>query len=107
MTTEHVTVEREESERELRRVVDRLNSMPLNRAEDASTVVMECAAELVRIARLWGVPIPADAVPPALGPQGFGSMIAVLGGDCLDAAGTGTDLEPMHAALVTLRRALP
>jgi len=107
MTPEHVTVEREECERELRRVVDRLNSMPLNRAADASTAVVECSAELVRIARQWGVPVPADAVPPAVGPQGFGSMIAVLGGDCLDAADAGTDFEPMHTALVTLRRALP
>jgi len=53
------------------------------------------------------VPIPAAAVLPTLEPQGFGSMIAVLGADCLDAAGADTDWEPMLATLVTLRRALP
>lgn len=107
MTSEQATVEREECERELRRVVDRLNSMPLARAGQASGEVRQCAEELVRLARLWGVPVPADAVLPTLEPQGFGSMIAVLGADCLDAVGPGTDLGPMHAALVTLRRALP
>lgn len=98
---------RDECDRELRRVVDRLNSMPLTRAASAASDVRECAAELVRLGRLWGVPIPADAVLPALEPQGFGSMIAVLGGDCLGAAGADTDLSPLLTALASLRRALP
>ncbi len=102
-----MTASRDDVERELRRVVDRLNSMPLNRAAEASTAVQECGADLVRLGRSWDVPIPAAAVLPTLEPQGFGSMIAVLGADCLDAAGADTDWEPMLATLVTLRRALP
>lgn len=102
-----MTTQREDVERELVRVVDRLTSMPLNRAASASAQVLECAGDLVRLGRLWGVPIPADAALPTLEPQGHGAMVAVLGADCLSAAGPDTDLGPMLDALVTLRRALP
>lgn len=107
MTSEDDTAGREECERELRRIVDRLNSMPLTRAATAATEVHQSAAELVRLGRLWGVPMPAEATLPTLEPQGFGSMLAVLGRDCLDAAGADTDLAPLLATLVSLRRALP
>ena len=107
MSADGGLVEREECERELRRVVDRLNSMPLTRAASASADVRRCAVTLVELGRTWGVPVPADAILPDLEPQGLGSMIAVLARDCLDAAGRDTDLQPMLTALVALRRALP
>ena len=95
------------TERELTRVVDRLNSMALNRAEGTASDVVACAEKLVTAGRALGVPIPADAVLPALAPQGFGSMIAVLAGDCMVAAGSDDDLRPVLDALTALRRALP
>lgn len=99
--------EAHETERELQRVVDRLNSMPLTKAAVAGPAVEECAVALVAAGRSLGVPIPADAELPSLAPQGFGSLIAVLGRDCLEAAGEQGDLTTVHAALVSLRHALP
>lgn len=102
-----MAVERAEVERELQRVVDRLNSMPLTKVMLASDDVHACAETLLREGRGLGVPIPVDAKLPDLQPQGFGAMVAVLGGDCLRAADEGTDLAPALEALVTLRRSLP
>lgn len=96
-----------DTERELRRVVDRLTTMPLARAETASPDVHRCAEVLVEQGRALGVPIPADAQLPNLGPQGLGPLIAVLGQDCLDAARAPSDLKQVLDALVRLRRALP
>lgn len=98
---------RHETERELSRVVDRLNSMALAKAEAARADVQTCAEELIAEGRILGVPIPGDAVAPAPAPQGFGAVIAVLGRDCLAAASDDVELTPVHTALVALRRALP
>jgi len=98
---------RHETERELNRVVDRLNSMALPKADSAREDVQECAEALVAEGRRLGVPIPPDAVLPDLAAQGFGAMIAVLGRDCLAAAREDATLAPVHSALVALRRALP
>lgn len=98
---------RADTERELQRVVDRLTTMPLARAESASVDVHRCAEVLVAQGRALEVPIPADASLPFLGPQGLGPLIAVLGRDCLDAARAPSDLEQVLDALVRLRRALP
>lgn len=98
---------RVDTDRELRRVVDRLASMPLVRAEGAAPDVRDCAEALVVQGRLLGVPIPPDAALPDLQPQGFAALIAILGRDCLAAAGRDGDLTAVLAALVTLRRALP
>ena len=102
-----MAVERDEVERELQRVVDRLNSMPLTKVTLAADNVQACAETLVREGRELGVPIPAEAHLPALQPQGFGSMIAVLGDDCLRAADSDGDLTGVLEALVALRRSLP
>lgn len=97
----------DEVERELRRVVDRLMTLSLARAETARPAVMACASTLVERARSLGVPVPVGAELPDLGPQGLGPMIAVLGQDVLDAARAPSDLTEVLDALVTLRRALP
>ena len=102
-----MAVERDEVERELQRVVDRLNSMPLTKVTLAAADVQACAETLVREGRQLGVPIPSDVDLPALQPQGFGSMIAVLGDDCLRAAAGDADLSGVLKTLVTLRRSLP
>lgn len=102
-----MAADRTDVERELLRVVDRLNSMPLAKVTLAGADVQACAMALVREGRELGVPIPADAELPSLQPQGFGSMIAVLGDDCLRAGGDTADLTAVLEALVALRRALP
>ena len=98
-----------EIERELRRVVDRLTSMPLDRAATASVDCHQTAEILLAQTRLLTDDIPADARIPELGPSGLGAMIAVLGRDYLRAARAAdvTDLTPALDALVALRRALP
>lgn len=98
---------REETERELRRVADRLGSMPLVRLETTTAAVHACAVELVAAGRALGVPIPDSAALPVLRPQAYGDLISVLGRDCLEAAADGVALRPVHDALVALRRALP
>jgi hypothetical protein len=98
-------------ERELGRVVDRLTSMPLAKAALATEDCHRAAEVVVAQTRLLSDDIPADSQVPDLGPQGLGAMIAVLGGDYLDAArasGSGpVDPGPVLDALVSLRRALP
>ncbi|HAN72589.1 MAG TPA: hypothetical protein DCQ36_13505 [Actinobacteria bacterium] len=95
------------TERELRRVVERLMSMPLARAAAAADDVRACAEVLVLEGRRLGVPVPASATVPVLDPQGFGPLIAVLGSDCLAAAGPRDDLQQVLDELVRLRRSLP
>lgn len=96
-------------ERELGRVVDRLTSMPLTRAEAATADCRRAALVLIEQTRHLSDDIPIDATLPDLGPQGLGSMLAVLGGDYLAAARASSepDLGPALDALVALRRALP
>jgi hypothetical protein len=98
-----------ELERELNRVVDRLTSMPLARAESAAADCRRAALVLIEQTRRLTDDIPIDAALPELGPQGLGSMLAVLGGDYLTAARASSepDLGPALDALVALRRALP
>ncbi len=101
---------REETERELRRVTDRLGSMPLQRLQTTTDDVYACANALVAAGRSMGVPIPDNALLPDLRPQAYGDLIAVLGRDCLEAHdtdGTTAGLTSAHHALVALRRALP
>jgi hypothetical protein len=96
-------------ERELWRVVDRLNSLPLTKAAAATSDVYAAAHVLLNQTRRLDPAVPADAGLPNLAPQGLGAMVAVLGGDWLDAARASSepDIDPVLDALVTLRRALP
>ena len=96
-------------ERELERVVDRLTSMPLARAERAAADCRHAALVIVDETRALTDDIPADAVLPDLGPQGLGAMLAVLGTDYVDAVRKvpGADVSVVTATLVELRRALP
>lgn len=100
-------MDHEEAERELRRVTDRLGSMPLTRLATTTDDVYACARTLVAAARRSGVPLPPDAELPVLQPQAYGDLIAVLGRDCLAAEGGAGELPTVVDALVTLRRALP
>jgi hypothetical protein len=98
-----------EPQRELDRVVDRLNSMSLARAEGAAADCRRAALVIVEQTRLITDEIPADASVPDLGPHGLGAMLAVLGADYLAAAerAPDADVSVVTAALVDLRRALP
>ncbi len=53
--------------------------------------------------------IPADAVLPDLGPQGLGSLLAVVGRDYLDAVrgAPAADVTEVLERLTALRRILP
>ncbi len=96
-------------DRELQRVVDRLNSMPLAKAATASDDVRVAAEVLLEQLRRLDPAVPPDATLPDLGPQGLGAMIAVLGQDWQDAARASSDPDTgtVLDALVELRRALP
>ncbi len=96
-------------ERELDRVVDRLTSLPLARVEGTAPACRRAAALILQQTRLITDDVPADACVPELQPHGLGAMLAVLGGDYLDAAraSADADVSVVTAALVDLRRALP
>ena len=96
-------------ERELDRVVGRLTSMALARAEGAAADCRRAALVIIEQTRLLTDEIPADAALPELGPQGLGAMLAVLGSDYLAVVRRVPDAEvsAVTAALVELRRALP
>lgn len=95
-------------ERELVRVVDRLSSMPLTRAEHARADVRAAAERLLEHTRRLDPAIPGATLPD-LAPQGLAAMIAVLGRDWLAVAGRASedDVDTVLAELVALRRALP
>ncbi len=94
---------------ELDRVVDRLDTMPIGRAESASGACFDAAALIVARTRELGHDVPTDAVLPRLGPQALGSMLAVLGRDYAQAASRvpGTDVTEVLEILTALRRGLP
>ena len=96
-------------ERELGRVVDRLVTLPLARADAAAAPVHAAAEELLAQCRRLDPDIPAAAAIPELGPAGLGPLIAVLGRDWLTAARSHQDPDaaPVLETLVTLRRSLP
>jgi len=94
---------------ELSRVADRLNGMPLTRAESASEACYDTAGLIVERTRTMTPAIPAGAALPRLAPHALGALIAVVGRDYLDAARASSDADvgPVLNALVELRRALP
>ncbi len=103
-------IDRERLRVEFGRLVDRLNSMPLARAESVTSSVYEVANQLLLRTRQIAPDVPADAELPRLGPHALGALIAVLGRDYMAAASTTpstTDVTSVVDALVDLRRGLP
>ena len=99
----------DEVERELARVVDRLNAMPLAKAALATEDVRVAAEVLLQQTRMLDPVVPDSARLPELGPQALGALIGVLGDDWRKAARASSepDADPVLDALVRLRRALP
>ena len=91
-----------EVEVELRRVVDRLDSLPLDRLTRDDGLGGRCHAVAVALADAT-----ADEHPPVpvLGPSGWGAQLAVLGRDYL--ASDPDDVADVLNELVSLRRSLP
>jgi len=104
--------ELDDIERELGRVVDRLNSLPLSKVEPLVPRCHEVAETLVTATRAIGGDVPVDAFLPQVGAQAAGAQLAVVGADFLTAARLAPDgapgpLESVLDALTELRRALP
>jgi hypothetical protein len=101
--------ELDEVARELHRVVDRLNSMPLSQAESCRETAHVTAAFIVERTRIVADHIPATAELPRVGVSAAGAQLAVVGNDYLAVArdAPGLDARPVLDALVTLRRNLP
>ena len=97
----------EDVERELRRVVDRLMTLSLDRLETCGTDCRRAAEVLVARTRALDPEVPLGARVPDLGPQGLGAMLAVLGRDYLAVVDSDPAARDVLAALVALRRALP
>lgn len=97
----------DEVERELDRVVDRLNSMPLTKAAQAHDACYTAAEAIRQQTRLIDPDMPDEPLPE-LAPQGLGALIAVLGGDWLAAARASRTPDPtdVRNVLLTLRRAI-
>jgi hypothetical protein len=107
-----MSADRDELARELRRVADRLRSMPLARLEQhVDDVRAVLGALAVAAADLEGAAGPARRTVPELPSAALGDQVEVLGTDLLLVAGTagpGAD-EAVAAALAavsTLRRDL-
>ncbi|MDO8732333.1 MAG: hypothetical protein Q7L55_07150 [Actinomycetota bacterium] len=90
---------------ELRRVVDRLRSMPISRLETAESIVTQLAKHLLDSSRALGSPAPATL--PELSPWAYGDMIMVLGTDLRELAGQPEALADGLAALTAARQQLP
>lgn len=92
---------------ELRRVVDRLRSMPMSRLPGVEQTVRQACLELLDVSSSLGDPAPA--LLPSLRPTAAGDQVAVLGADVRDAALRRSDAAALAAAttiLTGLRRAL-
>lgn len=100
------TSPRSDIERELRRVVDRLNSVTLTRLEPLADPVHEAAVVLAEHTRRCDPSVP-DAPVPRLAPHGLGALVAVLGEDYLAVTDEDPDSAEILDVLVTLRRGLP
>jgi len=90
---------------ELRRVVDRLRSLPIARLQSAQGQVEQLAAQLLECSRAMGSPAPATV--PELGAWAYGDMIMVLGTDLRELAEIDDALAPGLAALTSARQQLP
>lgn len=92
---------------ELRRVVDRLRSMPMPRLEGVQEPARQACLDLLEVSRSLGDPAPASL--PTLRPTAVGEQVAVLGNDVRAAAMRSADADALASAtaiLTRLRRAL-
>ncbi|MDP2014003.1 MAG: hypothetical protein Q8L05_07240, partial [Actinomycetota bacterium] len=87
---------------ELRRVVDRLRSMPINRLEASQSIVEMLAKELLDCSRTLGSPAPATV--PTLNTWAYGDVIMVLGTDLRNDAPTEEGLVSGLNALTLARQ---
>lgn len=96
-------------ETELRRVVDRLTSMPLAKAEQSLDMTHHAAALILEQTRLIDPMIPAGATVPRVSVSAAGAQLAVLGNDYLEAVRgmPNAQVTPVLDELVSLRRSLP
>ena len=94
---------------ELRRVVDRLNSLPLPKVEAVLPQCHDTAVLIVDNARVLDPTIPAGTALPVVGATAAGAQLAVVGRDFLSIAKThGVDgAGAVGSALMELRRSLP
>lgn len=97
-----MTAMREDITRELDRIVDRLSTMPLTRAQGCEAVVHSTA---VTIVDLTGVHTSADL--PHLQAHALGSLLAVVGRDYLVTARNDERDQQVLDLLIALRRELP
>jgi hypothetical protein len=97
-----MTAVRDELERELQRVVDRLGSMPLTRVPGCEPQVYAAAHAIVD---LTGERSSADL--PHLQPHALGAMLAVVGHDYLNTPENDERDRLVLDQLIALRRALP
>jgi hypothetical protein len=96
-------------ETELRRITDRLDTMPIAKAE---SVVVRCHAVaefIVEQTRILTDEIPVDAEVPTVGVSALGSQLTVLGQDYIRAASgvPSVDAGIVLETLIALRRDLP
>jgi hypothetical protein len=98
-----------EVEIELGRVVDRLNSMSLAKAERCADAVHQAASVILARTRDIDPSIPSAASLPRVGVSAVGSQLAVIGDDFLAAArrAPDPDVSGVYDVLVELRRSLP
>jgi hypothetical protein len=98
-----------EVQTELRRVVDRLSSMPLAKAETCIDAAHETAVLILDQTRLIDASIPEDVRLPRVGVSASAAQLAVIGEDYLAAVRRSpqTDTSPVLDELVRLRRSLP
>jgi len=94
---------------ELRRVVDRLNSLPLTKVEPLLPGCHEVAELIVARTRDLEPTMPADHALPTVGASAAGAQLAVVGRDYLAALSQspGADPSAVRDRLTELRRALP
>ncbi|MDO9485963.1 MAG: hypothetical protein Q7K25_07870 [Actinomycetota bacterium] len=91
---------------ELRRVVDRLRSLPIAKLEASQDIVESLALQLLCDAQSLGSAAPAGGLPQ-LKPWGYGDMIMVLGSDLRMLATQDAELTSSLAALTAARQQLP
>jgi hypothetical protein len=94
---------------ELRRVVDRLNNLPLAKVEALLPRCHDVASLIVEQTRMLDGSIPTGADLPSVGASAAGAQLAVVGLDYISAASSHDDhsAQPVLESLTELRRILP